>query len=467
MKTLLADPRAFRRNQVPLPLDGKCVVYWMQRAQRAFDNPALDAAIEVANELGLPCVVHLGIVPFYPNANLRHYAFHLDNLVEIEAGVVARGCAFAFRPYPDHRLEPFCRDVRAAVVVGDENPLRQTEEWRQKLAAELPVPLFTIDADVVVPTRLFPKEEFAARTIRPKITRELEWYLLPSKEPHCKTAWSERARPKSVAIDKGKILAKLPLDRSVAPVEGARGGSKAALTELADFVKHRLAAYAERRNQPQHADGTSRMSAYLHFGHIGPRHIALAVKAAKLKPAEEESRASYLEELIVRREVAINYVARNPHYDTFAGLHAWAKATLDAHREDERPYLYSEHEFETAKTHDPLWNAGQRELVATGRMHGYVRMYWAKKILEWTKTPEDAFAIAVRLNDKYLLDGRDPNGYTGIAWALGGKHDRPWAPARKIFGTIRFMSFASTSKKFDWKGYATRVEGGPQQGRLL
>ena len=182
-----------------------------------------------------------------------------------------------------------------------------------------------------------------------------------------------------------------------------------------------------------------------------------------MPPSAEPSRAAFLEELIVRRELAINFVARNPHYDSFAGLHPWARATLDQRRGDPRPHLYDAATLEAARTHDELWNAGQHELVSTGRMHGYVRMYWAKKILEWSAPPEQAIATAIHLNDKYLLDGRDPNGYTGIAWAIGGKHDRPWAPARPIFGTIRYMSFASTSKKFDWKAYRARVLGEPQR----
>ena len=461
--SLLGNRRARRRNQAALPRQGAAVVYWMQRAQRAVDNPALDAAIESANLLGLPCVVHLGLVPFYPGANLRHLTFLLDGVGELAAAIEARGAAFVLRPYPDHRLAPFVEEVGAALVIGDENPLRAPEGWRRTLGETLKVPLVTVDADVIVPSALFPKEEFAARTLRPKIQRELGAYLRPSREPHAQYRLAGTARPRSAPIEADALLERWPVDRSVPPVATARGGTLAGAAALAAFVDDGLATYADRRNQPHVAEGTSRLSAYLHFGHLGPRQIALAATEAPLPPSAEPSRAAFLEELIVRRELAINFVARNPHYDSFAGLHPWARATLDQRRGDPRPHLYDAATLEAARTHDELWNAGQHELVSTGRMHGYVRMYWAKKILEWSATPEQAIATAIHLNDKYLLDGRDPNGYTGIAWAIGGKHDRPWAPARPIFGTIRYMSFASTSKKFDWKAYRARVLGEPQR----
>jgi deoxyribodipyrimidine photo-lyase len=219
-------------------------------------------------------------------------------------------------------------------------------------------------------------------------------------------------------------------------------------------VAERLAGYDTRRNQPS-VPGTSQLSAYLHFGQLGPHTIALAVRDAD---APQAARDAYLEEMIVRRELAINYVARNPRYDSLEGCHDWARKSLREHASDPREFLYSEAEFEAAATHDPLWNAAQKEMVLTGRMHGYLRMYWAKKILEWTRTPEEAFEIAVRLNDRYELDGRDPNGYTGIAWAIGAKHDRPWAPARPVFGMIRYMAASGCARKFDVKAYLRQIE---------
>jgi deoxyribodipyrimidine photo-lyase len=452
--SLDADPRARRRNDRPVDASGRCVVYWVQRAQRAFDNPALDAAVEAANALGKPLVVFHGLTPRYPNANERHYAFLLDGIADLARGVEARGAAFAFRPWPANDLVRFAAEVRAALVVGDENPLREPERWRRAAAERLPTALVTVDADVVVPSALFPKEEYAARTIRPKIHAHLERFLVPSREPRARVAWPSRERPASLPLEKAALLRDLPLDRSAAPVPGARGGSKAGLAALRGFLDGRLARYHERRNRPEHADGTSLLSAYLHFGHLGPRGVALAARDSGAPP---EAVAAFLEELIVRRELAVNYVARNPAYDRYEGLHAWARRSLEERLSDARAHLYSDAQLERGETHDPLWNAAQREMVRTGRMHGYLRMYWAKKILEWTEHPAAAFDAAVRLNDRYELDGRDPNGYTGIAWAIGGKHDRPWAPARPIFGTIRYMSLASTSRKFDGRAYMARV----------
>ncbi len=452
---LTRNPRARRRNDRPVAASGSAVVYWMQRAQRARDNPALDAAVEAANALGKPLAVFFGLVPFYPNGNERHYAFLLDGLEETARGVEARGAAFVFSPYPRHSLIRFCRKVKAALVVGDENPMREPERWRREAARRLDVALVTVDADVVVPTDFFAAEEYAARTIRPKIHVHLDRFLVTGREPRVKTPFPASRRPRSAPIDPARLLRRLPLDRSAAPVPGVRGGTRAGERALAEFVRRRLAAYPEARNRPEIARGSSGLSPYLHFGHLGPRAVALAVRRSR---APEKAKAAFLEQLIVRRELAVNFVARNPRYDAFDGFHGWAQKTLRKHARDRRPHRYSAEQLELGETHDPLWNAAQKEMVLTGHMHGYMRMYWAKKILEWTRRPEEALEIAIRLNDRYELDGRDPNGYTGIAWAIGGKHDRPWGPQRPVFGLIRFMSYASTSRKFGSKAYIERVE---------
>jgi deoxyribodipyrimidine photo-lyase len=454
IEQLQTDPRVLvRRGGAPDP-DGRCVVYWMQRAQRGLDNPALDAAIRAANELRKPVAVFFGLHPGYPNANLRHYAFLLEGIAETAARIEKRGAAFIFRPYPRHDLVRFCEEVRPALVVGDENPMREPEGWRRRAAEKLRVPFWTADADVIVPTRLLPKEEFAARTIRPKIHRLLPVFFQPLDNPKAIVKWTERERPASQPLDEPGVLAALPLDRSVGPVAQVKGGTAAGLKLLRAFVADGLARYDTARNQP-HLPGTSGLSAYLHFGQLGPHTIALAVRDAD---APQAAKDAYLEELIVRRELAINYVARNPQYDRLAGCPDWARKTLREHERDEREFLYTEPQFEAAETHDPLWNAAQLEMVVTGRMHGYLRMYWAKKILEWMRTPDDAFDLAVRLNDRYELDGRDPNGYTGVAWAIGGKHDRPWAPARPVFGMIRYMNAKGCARKFDVPAYIRRVE---------
>lgn len=448
------EPRVTVRRPGPPDPDGRCVVYWMQRAQRGMDNPALDLALRAANELKRPVAVFFGLHPGYPNANLRHYQFLFEGLAETRDRVEALGAAFVFRPFPDHDLIKFCREVGACLVIGDENPMREPERWRRSAAQKLRVPFWTVDADSIVPARLFPKEEYAARTIRPKIQRLLPVFLGMEETPLANVKWSDAERPKGAALDQDRVLASLPLDRSVQPVSHFRGGTTAGLNLLKAFVANGLKRYDTARNLPDQP-GTSCLSAYLHFGQLGPHTIAHSVRDAD---APKEAAEAYLEELIVRRELAINYVARNPNYDNLSGCHGWALKSLAEHASDEREYIYAERQFEAAETHDPLWNAAQKEMAITGRMHGYLRMYWAKKILEWTPSPEAAFEIAVRLNDRYELDGRDPNGYTGIAWAIGGKHDRPWAPARPIFGMIRYMAASGCARKFDVNAYIRRVE---------
>jgi deoxyribodipyrimidine photo-lyase len=239
----------------------------------------------------------------------------------------------------------------------------------------------------------------------------------------------------------------------VESVEGFHGGTTEGRHHLRAFVAGGLDAYERDRNHPE-LDGTSRLSPYLHFGQLGPREVALAVKGSGREPAAV---AAFLEQLIVRRELAANFVWFNRAYDSLDGCERWARRTLAQHRLDVRPHLYTADEFDQAATHDPLWNAAQRQMVTTGWMHGYVRMYWAKKILEWSADPAEAFATAVRLNDRYQLDGRDPSGYANIAWAICGKHDRPW-PGRPVYGTIRSMSFQSTSRKFDVDRYIDRAD---------
>jgi deoxyribodipyrimidine photo-lyase len=443
---------AVRRPGPPNP-GGRAVVYWMQRAQRAADNPALDAAIHAANALRLPVVAFFGLTPAYPNANRRHYAFLADGLPEIARDLERRGAGFVLRRHPDHDIVRFCADAEAALVVGDENPLREPERWRRDAAEKLRVPFWTVDADVVVPSAMLEKEQYAARTIRPRLRPHIPRFLEPQVEPRARVPWRGDARTAGLPPDAATVDA-LAVDDSAGRVPGFRGGPGAARRALARFVKERLRGYAEGRNHPE-LDATSQLSPYLHFGHIGPRDVARAVRDAD---APREDRDAFLEEFIVRRELAVNFVRFNPRYDRLDGCEPWARRTLEAHAADRREPSYSLARLEAADTHDLLWNAAQVQMVETGWMHGYVRMYWAKKILEWTRDPAEAFARAVLLNDRYQLDGRDPNGYTGVAWAIGGKHDRAWGPERQVYGTIRYMSFASTSRKFDCARYIRRVE---------
>jgi deoxyribodipyrimidine photo-lyase len=448
--SLAADPRITVRRAGAADPQGSCVVYWMQRSQRAVDNPALETAVKAANLLEKPCVVFFAPVPFYPHANGRHYHFLNQGIPAIERELKKREIAFVLRRYPDHHLLQFCEEVRPALVIGDENPLRETEQWRQKVARELRVPFWTVDSDVIVPSKLLMKEQFGAYTARPVIRRLLPEFLQPVGNTHGKIPWKALKNLKSLNSNTD-ITEAWKLDRSVSSVDTFTGGTDEALKVLKQFVESGLANYPKDRNKPE-LDATSHLSPYLHFGHIGPHTVALAIEAAT---APKEAKEAFLEQLIVRRELAINFVRFNPDYDNFESGAAWAHQSLAEHAGDPRQ-TYTARQLENGETGDPLWNASQQQMVLTGYMHNYMRMYWAKKLLEWSKTPAQAYQTAVYLNDKYELDGRDPNGYAGIAWAIVGKHDRPWFD-RPVFGKIRYMSFNSTSKKFDSKRYMAQI----------
>ena len=427
--------------------DGSCVVYWMQRSQRGVDNPALDVAVEVANALGKPAVAFFAPVPFYPNANLRAYRFLAEGIPDIAAALEKRGIGFVLRRYPEHSLLKFCEEVRAALVIGDENPMREPERWRQIAAQKLRVPLWTVDSDVIVPSRLIEKEQYAAFHIRKKLEAEVDRFLVKPSNTRAKFAWKKPAKLQTLPAD-FDVTEGWSLDRSVAPSTQFKGGTREALRLLSEFIEKKLKRYAKDRNHPE-LDGTSRLSPYLHFGHISPLTIAIAVQKSTAPKVDKES---FLNELLVWRELAVNFVTYNPDYDNFESGENWAHRTLAEHAGDPRPYLYTEKQLENAQTHDPLWNAAQMQMVNTGWMHNYVRMYWGKKILGWRRTPAEAYRVAVALNDKYELDGRDPNGYAGVAWSIVGKFDRPWFD-RPIFGLIRYMSGESTGKKFDSRRY--------------
>jgi deoxyribodipyrimidine photo-lyase len=419
----------------------------MQRAQRGLDNPALNLAVALGNALERPVLAVFGLTADYPSAQRRHYRFLTEGLVDAGTDLAQRGVPLVVRlGRPDEVVLGLVAEIRPAIVVGDENPVRVGQQWRRRLAERLQVPFLVVDADVVVPTSLFPKEEYAARTIRPKIHRVWEEYLKPLPQLTARIPWSPPV-PVGLELNADALMARLKVG-GVGEVAGYRGGTREALRRLDRFVTERLHRYASQRNQPV-PYSTTELSAHLHFGHISPLTIALRVRDSGAEAANIEA---LLEELIVRRELAINFVARNPDYDRLTGCPDWAQMTLAKHAADPRPVIYDARTLEAGETHDPLWNAAQKEMVVTGRMHNYLRMYWAKKILEWTPDPETAFEIALDLNDRYEMDGRDPNGYTGVAWAIGGKHDRPW-PERPIFGTVRFMSYESTRRKFDSAAY--------------
>jgi deoxyribodipyrimidine photo-lyase len=458
LRKIADNPRVLVRRGGAPAADGKCVVYWMQRAQRGRDNPALDVAIEVGNALNLPVLAYFSAISNFPHANLRHYVFLNQGLADVEDDLQEKGVGFIVRRPPNNSLQTLLTEVDAALVVGDENPCREPERWRKVLAGRLRIPYWTVDADVVVPSGLFQKRMYALHIFRPKLYAELPKYLVaqPAVKPH--KEWKPRHGLESFPVREDVTQGWKTLDRSVGPVESFTGGTHAAIKRLQEFVDKDLATYDKTRNHPE-VDGTSRLSPYLHFGHIGPITIALAVENAfKKSKVSQVARDSYISELIGWRELAVNFVKFTENYDSFECAEPWARKTLMEHAHDRREHLYTIEQLERAETRDELWNAAQKQMVKFGWMHNYMRMYWAKKILEWSPDPAKAFDTCVTLNDRYFLDGRDPNGYAGIAWSIVGKFDRPWFE-RPIFGTIRYMSGASTGKKFNSKKYIQKMSG--------
>ena len=448
----LADDARVTVRRGGRPADGKCVVYWMQRAQRGRDNHALDKAIACGDSLGLPVVAYFAGISNFPHANLRHYAFLNQGLPDIEEDCAERGVGFVMRRAPHEDHLKFFADVDAAMVIGDENPMREPEKWRVRIANHLTIPFWTVDADVVVPSKLLEKAQFSAAVARPRLYGALGEFLKPYRNPHAEFEWKQ---PRGLHAD--DVRADIThgwhdFDRSVKPVEAWTGGHKAAVKRLHLFCNEMLENYDKDRSRPE-VDGSSKMSPYLHYGHIGPQTIALAVEAAvKKNPHLKSARDSYMNELIVWRELSVNFVRYQPEYDNPGCADNWAKQTIEEHDKDERETLYTTAQLERAETYDELWNAAQIQMVRYGWMHNYLRMYWAKKIVEWTPNVAAAMKAAVYLNDKYEIDGRDPGGYAGIAWSMLGKFDRAWFD-RPIFGKRRYMSGGSTGKKFDSKTY--------------
>ena len=432
--------------------DGRYVLYWMQASQRVECNHALEYAVGEANERNLPVVVVFGLTDRFPEANLRHYAFMMEGLEEIRKGLRDRGIRFV-RFHRSPELAATAMAEEAALVVVDRGYLRIQRQWRNHVAKNAPCAVVQVESEAVVPVETAsPKEEYTAGTLRPKLQRILEGYLVPLKErPVRKDSLSLRldADPEG---DLTSLLKKMKIDRGVSPARAFRGGTARANALLEEFIAKKLRHYDELRNDPA-LDYSSHLSPYLHFGQVSPLTVALRVSGEKSIPAA--ARESFLEELIVRRELSMNFVFYNDRYDEYECLPDWARKTLAEHAKDRRNYLYDPEQWERAGTHDPYWNAAQREMMITGKMHNYMRMYWGKKLLEWSRTPAEAFRTALTLNNRYELDGRDPNGFAGVAWCFG-KHDRAWLE-RKVFGKIRYMNDAGLRRKFDMDAYLKKV----------
>tara|TARA_A100001037_G_C15121167_1_gene623910 strand:- start:789 stop:2153 length:1365 start_codon:yes stop_codon:yes gene_type:complete len=435
-------------NDAPLDKAGDYVLYWMQCAQRVQGNFALAEAIAQANALGIGVVVCFGLDPDYPDANARHMGFMLEGLAEVELELAALGIRFELtNGAPDDVC--LAHAPHAALVVCDRGYLRQHRAWRSRIASTSGKRVLEVEGEVVVPVdSVSGKREYAARTLRPKLNRVLEAWLEPATVARPRV--SVPPSPPRLSDPRG-LLKTLPIDQSVGPSSRFTGGPSKAADRLTTFIQEGLSGYARGRNNPG-SPQCSNLSPYLHFGQIGPVEITNAVRAYS-----SEDAAVFLEELVVRRELAFNYVWNEPDYDRYESLPAWAQKTLDAHRHDPRATTYDAGELEAARTHDPYWNAAMTEMRQTGFMHGYMRMYWGKKIIEWSNTPEQAFCTALALNNKYFLDGRDPNSYAGVGWVFG-LHDRPWA-RRPVFGTVRYMAASGLERKFDIRAYAAWAAG--------
>jgi deoxyribodipyrimidine photo-lyase len=433
---------------------GDYVLYWMQQSQRAETNHALEFAIQEANRLKQGVLVAFGLMDDYPEANLRHYTFMLEGLGETQKSLAKRGIKMVVRkgPPPDIALS---LGRKASLLVCDRGYLRHQKQWCTQVARESGCRVVQVESDVIVPVEVVsPKAEYAARTIRPKIHRQLSEYLINFR----KIAVDQSSLNLNISglnlTNIKTVLSEMSLDRSVPPVSQIlKGGTSKAKKIFKDFLQHRFHQYVDHRNQPQ-TDNISHMSPYLHFGQISPLYLALQI--IKVDDAMQEAKEAYLEEMVVRRELAMNFVNYTKNYDAYKCLPQWAQKTLGEHQKDKRDHIYTRRQLENADTHDDYWNAAMREMRYTGFMHNYMRMYWGKKILEWSKTPQQAFKTTLAINNKYFLDGRDPNSFTGVAWVFG-VHDRAWFE-RPIFGKIRYMAATGLERKCDIRAYVDKVD---------
>ncbi len=427
--------------------------------RRVTGNHALAHAIFLANSLQLPVLVYERLSCTYRLANRRLHTFALEAVPETSKRLASLGAGYVFN-LRARRSDPadllYHLAAHAAAVVTDDYPTNVATRLNASVAAKLDIPLVAVDSSCVIPMNHFEKREYAAYTIRPKVRRILPSYLKPLDMPKIAHPWKQPVPDFHTHVDAGNIaelVAKCEIDQSVAPSTSFRGGALEAEKRLQLFLTKKLPRYGKERNHPA-AHATSNLSPYLHFGMISTIDIALAVQSYGIE--HNLSTEEFLEEMIVRRELAFNFARfAGPQLESLSSLPDWARKTLLAHAADDRKPQYSRAQLEAAQTHDDIWNATQKELLLRGKMHGYYRMYWGKKIIEWSPTCQDALETMIYLHDKYALDGRDPNTYTGILWCFG-LHDRPWVE-RPIFGQIRFMSYDGMKRKTDAAAYLREI----------
>jgi deoxyribodipyrimidine photo-lyase len=457
--------RAWNDRPVRPGGQGDYVVYWCQAARRAVDNPALELAVARANELELPVVVYEALRPDYPHASARFHAFVLECARDAAAALAARGIAHGFflpRTAEEARGVAAKVFARAALVVSDDHPSFVYPRQNARAAAACGCAYLTVDDTTIVPLARFGAHEHAARTLRPKLHRVLDEHLAPvvEIEPRRRGTVDWPFEPLDLARLEGARLdaaiaacAAGGTDARVRPVRDRPGGARAAEARLRAFLAREGRRYDTARDDAV-ADETSGLSPYLHFGAISARRCALAAREALPQPARD----AFLEQLVVRRALAFNHAAREPLHARWEGLPAWARETLEAHAGDPRGGDAGPCDaatLERAASPDRVWNAAQRDLVEHGRMHNVMRMYWGKQLLPLLASPREAFDFAVAMMDRYALDGRDPNTYTGVGWCFG-LHDQPF-PERAIFGKVRPMGLGALKKRFDVEAYARGV----------
>ena len=441
-------------NDKPENKKAEYVLYWMQMFKRTTYNDALKFAIEQANKRNLPLVVYEGLKFYYPWANDRIHTFILEGVAEKREVFAKLGIKYVFylqkdKNSPKQTIKKIAKD--AALIVTDDFPCFIIPDHNAAIVKQANIPVYAVDSNGIIPMSKFEKEEYGAYTIRPKIKRILDNYFVPFEEAKIKIKQPDlKIDCLDTIVDEtniAELVAECDIDHSIKPSPIYKGGTTNGRKRLKHFIENILPNYDESRNKPE-IDGSSRLSSYLHFGFLSSLEIAFAVKESD---APKLSKDAYLEELIVRRELSFNFTRHNKNYDSLKSLPDWANKTMREHIDDERPITYSLEQLESAETYDELWNATQREMNETGEVHNYVRMLWGKLVIEWTNSYEEAFAILEHLNNKYCLDGRNPNSYAGILWCFG-KHDRAWQE-REIFGKLRCMTSNSTGKKFDSKKY--------------
>ncbi|XP_046842987.1 deoxyribodipyrimidine photo-lyase-like isoform X2 [Xenia sp. Carnegie-2017] len=429
------------------------IVYWMFRDQRVQDNWAMIYAQNLAVEHNIPLHVCFTLPEKFRAATIRQYGFIIKGLQEMEKDLKDLDISFhVLLGDPSKTLLEYVKSNEIGGVVTDFSPLREVLAWLDDIVSELPdVPVFQVDAHNIVPCWVASEKlEYAARTIRPKITKQLPEFL--TEFPLCKK--HPFAAKKIEDIQWDNVHSFIKVDDSVKEVTWAKPGSKAGLLKLEEFSEKHLESFSSDRNDPT-KDALSNLSPWFHAGQVSVQRAILTV--SKQKSKWKESTEAYIEEAVVRRELADNFCYYNKNYDSIEGASDWAKKTLNDHLDDKREYVYTLEEFETAKTHDKLWNAAQLQVIREGKMHGFLRMYWAKKILEWTQTPKEALDIAIYLNDKYQLDGNDPNGFVGCMWSVCGVHDQGWKE-REIFGKIRYMNYEGCKRKFDVEAFEAKYK---------